>query len=183
LRFQFFKVTGLLTTIALLGCASKQIVTENNTDRYFPFGLYHQNVIVQVTATSPKRDFEFNCAVKQLPNEFLLIGYNSFGFSLFRIRELNGVLVEEESDIEEIRKNKPFFREIFNLVKNVMSLKKQEISEAQVYKKNTLYLPSNKDIKINLDEFDNSNIPRRLKIEAANKFNVDVKTKSYKTSM
>ncbi len=166
-----------LPFVFLLACASKQVVPQGQGQMLFPDGRYSQDVDVEVTATKPVQNFDFSCIVQKKPTEMLFYGYNSFGFSLFKIKEVEGRPIQAESTIEQINQHKDFFVKIFKLVKTIVNLKKDD--------------PRRRGDEIQLDQdgiqahvtfsgFDSLGVPLNMVVQTQGQYHVQIKTTSYK---
>jgi hypothetical protein len=161
----------------LLACASKQVVPSGQGQMLFPDGRYSQDVEVEVTATKPIQNFDFSCIVQKKPTEMLFYGYNSFGFSLFKIKEVDGQPIQAESSIEQINQHKDFFVKIFKLVKTIVNLKKED--------------PRRQGDEIQIDQdgiqahvtfsgYDSLGVPLNMVVQTKGQYQVQIKTTSYK---
>jgi hypothetical protein len=146
-------------------------------DLLFPDGRYQQEVNVDVTATNPKQDFDFDCIVKKDPEEMLFYGYNSFGISLFKIKEKKGQPIEAETSIDQIKKHQDFFIKIFNLVKTIVSLKK---SDPRLQSNEIQLTQDNIQAHVTFSEYDSLGIPLKMVVETRGQYQVVIKTASYK---
>jgi hypothetical protein len=166
-----------LAGFTLAACTHRQVRPEADADLLFPNGRYQQEVAVDVTATTPKQNFDFDCVVQKSPEEVLFYGYNNFGFSLFKIQEKPGQPIQAESSIEQIKKHQDFFIKVFKLVKMIMSLHKSD--------------PRLKDQQIQIEEDgiaahvtfsepDALGIPLKMIVETPGQYHVAIKTSSYK---
>jgi hypothetical protein len=172
----YFNLLGV-GFLFLTACAGKQVVPQGQGNLLFPDGRYSQDVEVEVTATKPNQNFDFSCIVQKKPQEMLFYGYNSFGFSLFKIKEIQGQPIEAESSIEQIKQHKDFFIKIFKLVKTIVSLSKDD--------------PRRKGDEIQLDQdgisahvtfsgYDKMGVPLNMVVETKGQYQVQIKTTSYK---
>jgi hypothetical protein len=168
---------GLWMLLLLSACTTKQVRPEGEGDLLFPNGRYQQEVTVNVTATKPPQDFDFDCVVQKGPGEMLFYGYNNFGISLFKIREKAGSPIEAESSIEQIKKNQEFFIKIFKLVKTIVSLKK---SDPRI-RENQIQLSEDQiQAHVTFSEMDSLGIPLKMKVATPGQYEVEIKTGSYK---
>lgn len=166
-----------LPFLFLMACANKQVVPGGQDKLLFPDGRYSQDVEVEVTASKPVQNFDFSCIIQKKPQEMLFYGYNSFGFSLFKIKEVEGQPIQAESTIEKINQHKDFFIKIFKLVKTIVNLKKDD--------------PRKRGDQIHIDQdgikahvtfsgYDNHGIPLNMLVETKGQYEVKIKTTSYK---
>jgi hypothetical protein len=173
-------------TLVMIGCAtgpppeSKGLRHLQSKQFLFPEGRYQQEVVVDVIATTPAKNFEFDCIVQRKNDEILLVGYNSFGITLFKIRERSGAPIEAESTIEEITKNKDFFIKIFKLVKVINNLKRDDANyrgnEATIDVSPENSLPAH----VVFANIDGLGVPMSFSVEAKGQYKVQIRTTSYK---
>lgn len=169
------RVIILSALFFLSACTSGSKKSVIESPLVFPDGRYFQYVEVKVSVKNYKNDFDFNCIVQKNPNSFLFVGYNSFGISLFKIKEVNGK-VEMESSIKQINEKKEFFLEVFKMVKTLLNTRKddpklqnpsfdvnfQKVKSTVVFKKT-----------------DHQGVPMEIKIETPGLYEIEIETSKY----
>lgn len=166
----------LLFLFLNFSCSGKEIRPQGQDSALFPDGRYLQEAEVSVTATKEKQQFDFNCIVQKQPQEFLFVGYNSFGISLFKIKQKANQNVEAESSIEQIKKNQEFFLKVFSLVKTILTLQKDDprlvAHQIDLNEKGIL-------ATVKVSKYDSLGIPRQISIESPGQYSVKIQTNSY----
>ncbi|UYL09602.1 hypothetical protein B9G69_003325 [Bdellovibrio sp. SKB1291214] len=169
--------TCILVVMLLSACAGKQVVPEEQGNLLFPDGRYSQDVEVEVTATKPVQNFDFSCIVQKRPKEMLFYGYNSFGISLFKIKEVQGQPIESESSIEQIKQHKDFFIKIFRLVKTIVNLRKDDPRR----KGDEILLEQDGiSAHVTFSGYDDLGVPLNMTVQTKGQYQVQIKTTSYK---
>jgi hypothetical protein len=170
------KILTVLFLFLAMGCVHKvaQVRSLSEND-LFPNGNYQQDVIVHVLAEGHRKDFDFNCLVQKNSDSFYLVGYNSFGVSLFKIKEADGK-IHMESSISEINNKKDFFLKMFSMVKTLIHIK----SGDPRIKEDALDVDfQNVSSKVHFSEFDKAGIPLKIEISSSNIMNVQIVTTEY----
>lgn len=152
---------------------SKKSVIESNL--IFPDGRYFQDVEVKVSAKGYKNDFDFSCIVQKNPDSFLFVGYNSFGISLFKIKEVNGK-VEMDSSIKQINDKKEFFLEVFFMVKTLLNTEKNDPKL-----KNPSFEVNFQKVKstVRFKKHDQQGVPLEISIETPGVVEIEIVTSRY----
>lgn len=166
---------SLVLPFILSACTTPGPVATSNSSFVFPDGNYHQDVVVEVKAKGHENNFDFSCLVQKKPNSFLLLGFNSFGISLFKIKEADQK-IEMESSVRQIYEKKEFFLKVFNLVKSLMIIEKNDPR----LKKGHFEIQF-QDIKstVAFGNYDSLQIPLQIKIETPNLYQIDIQTTKY----
>lgn len=177
LNYLLSSLSSALIFLLIAGCASQQIGSGGTSSKLlFPDGNYQQEVEVQVMAKGHQDQFDFNCVVQKKPESMLLLGYNSFGISLFKIKETGGK-IEMESSIRRIQEKKDFFLKVFALVKTLFNVEKNDPR----IQNGTLDVGF-EDIKsqVFFQEMDASRIPLHLEIKTPELYQIEIRTVKYK---
>jgi hypothetical protein len=164
----------LVAVILVAGCVSKPVKPVESA-YLFPDGTYQQDVVVHVIAPGHESNFDFNCAVKKSPDQWLFVGYNSFGISLFKIRESNGD-IQMESSIKQINEKKDFFLKVFELVKSLVNIQKTDDRLKQ-----KSFTVDFQDIKstVEFSDYDQLHIPLKIKISTPSVYDILIQTTKY----
>jgi hypothetical protein len=169
--------------VFLGGCATQKIKPLETDLSLFPNGTYEQTVEVVVSAKGHERNFDFNGVVQKSPEQFMLVGYNGFGFSLFKIREflsaeneINLGKVTFETSIKQIEEHKDFFLKVFSMVKTILDLEK---NDRRI--QNNIFETYFEKVKsqVQFQEFDQQGVPLKIKIETPNLYQISIQTTKY----
>ena len=159
----------------LTGCQHPSIQKSTQTDLLFPNGNYQQDVVVRVLAKGHEKDFDFNCLVQKNPDSLHLVGYNSFGMSLFKIKEANGE-IKMESSISQINEKKDFFLKVFSLVKTLINIKKDDPK----VKNDSLEVDfQNIKSQVHFKDFDQVGVPLKIEIQSSEVMQISIVTTQY----
>lgn len=143
--------------------------------RLFPYGIYQQdaNVVVMPPGLAPK-NFDFSSVVRNDPEEFLFLGHNSFGFSLFKISQRKGGEIRAESSIDQIKQNEAFFLKVFQLVQLIFGLEKNDPR----LKDDRIELQLDKlSATVEFAKYTESGIPEHFFISAPQQYKVEIRTR------
>ncbi len=166
-------ILSVLFFLSACTSGSKKSVVESPL--VFPDGRYFQNVEVKVSAQGYKNDFDFNCIVQKNSDSFLFVGYNSFGISLFKIKEVNGK-VEMESSIKQINEKKEFFLEVFTMVKTLLNTQKDDPKlKKPSFEVNFQKVKSTVKFK----KHDHLGIPMGINVETPGVYEIEIETSRY----
>ena len=165
-----------LVFLFLAGCTHRQVQNRPvASTTLFPNGNYQQDVVVHVLTKGHEKDFDFSALVQKNPESFHLVGYNSFGISLFKIKEENGKITIESS-ISEINNKKEFFLKVFSLVKTINNVPKDDPR----IKNDSLKVEFQSTVtNIHFQNFDSAGVPLKIQIEAADLMQISVVTTKY----
>lgn len=157
-------------------CGSMQVRPSSQQDMLFPEGRYQQEVTVQIQASHPPQDFDFEAFVQKTPEELLFVGTNSFGISLFKIREHSGQAIEAESSLPQIREHQDFFLKIFKLVKVIVNLSRNDSG----LKQHGMHLEvDGLSADVHFQDFDALGIPLQMQLESPGQYSVKIHTENY----
>ncbi|HRO66385.1 MAG TPA: DUF3261 domain-containing protein [Pseudobdellovibrionaceae bacterium] len=167
-----------LMFLSLAACASTpQTRSVSEADLLFPSAKYQQQVSVLITAPGQERDFDFSAVVRKVPDEMLFAGYSPFGFTLFTITEREGQLVQMDSSVEPILKNKEFFLKVFSLVKAILSVQK---SDPRLQDNGISLTVEGLKARVEFSEYDPAGVPLQIDVGTAGQYQVKIRTESYK---
>lgn len=167
----------LLTSIffGLVSCTQAPLKVISPSDFLFPTGSYQQDVTVKILAKGHEKNFDFNCIVQKNTDSLYLVGYNSFGMSLFKIKEANGE-IKMESNISQINEKKEFFLKVFDLVKTLLNVRRDDPRL-----KDDSYQVDFQNIKshVHFAKFDPAGVPLKIEIESADVMQIAIETTQY----
>lgn len=125
----------------------------------FPEGVYQQEVEIKVNVPekSIHEDFSFHAVIKKKPQHFVMLAYNSFGISLFRIEDSPPQPLQWTCDLELLNQNKAFFLKIYPQIKKVFELKGTDLQQKDNY-----YLWKDQSFKIEFLSFDPNGYPIKM---------------------
>ena len=164
-----------LVILFLVGCQHAAVQKSSQVDLLFPNGSYQQDVAVHILAKGHEKDFDFNCIVQKNPDSLHLVGYNSFGMSLFKIKEADGE-IKMESSISQINEKKEFFLKVFALVKTLINIKKDD---PRVLKDSLQVDFQNIQSNVHFKNFDQAGVPLKIEIESPNVMKIAIATTQY----
>ncbi|MGE0631837.1 MAG: hypothetical protein AB7O96_05490 [Pseudobdellovibrionaceae bacterium] len=175
------KVTQIVLSLLFVSCASAPVKKEVSSEDakaseglLFPHGRYQQEVEVKVHALGHEKDFDFNAIIYKSSEEFSFYGYNDFGISLFKIRQVEGSTVEMDSSIEEIKRNTDFFLKVFFMVRTILSLRK---ADPTIEGNKARLVVNGIESLVEFLELNKQGIPVRMKASSQKqKYEVDIKT-------
>ncbi len=148
-------------SFGLISCKSVPVatITKPTPGLLFPDGVYKQDVSVKIDVPEKnlKDNFDFNAAIKKQNHQLIMLAYNSFGVSLFRIEDNPNLPLQWTSEIEMVNKNKDFFLNLYPQIKKIFSLRGEELKlDRQIY-----FWQEGK-IKIEFIEFDQKGFPIQM---------------------
>jgi hypothetical protein len=147
----------------LLGCASHPPPLQYGPANglLFPDAKYQQQVQIKIEIPEKniKEDFNFKAAIKRDSTHFIMLAYNSLGFSLFRLEDKPPTPLLWNTEIELLNKNKKFFLDLYPQLKKLFNLEGRQLSRLKDY-----YIWKDDKYLINFLSFDHSGRPLKIKI-------------------
>lgn len=169
-------ISILIAAFLLVSCQTRKMSEQGGASALvFPHGRYNQDVMVDVKAKGHENNFDFSCIIKKNSEEFFFVGYNSFGISLFKIKETKAG-VEMESSIKQINERKEFFLKVFALVKSLLSMEKNDPRLAKsAFPISFQGLSS----QVSFLDYDEKGIPLKIRIVAESTYEIVIQTTGY----
>lgn len=154
----------MILYIILTSCTSvpKSSSNQPTSGLLFPQGNYIQDVELKIEVSDKNihESINFKAAIKKETSHFVMLAYNTFGFSLFRIEEFASLPLQWSSDVEMINKNKTFFLQMYPTIRKIFDLKGIELKESNG---SFLWKSPDSRFEVHFVNFDNSGNP--IKIE------------------
>jgi hypothetical protein len=174
---RFFAILFSVTVLATTACTQKQVRATSQNDLLFPDGTYNQDIDVSVLVPQAKRDFDFSGVVKKTPEEIYFVGYNSFGLSLFKIRDHQGQPLELETSIEQINRHREFFNKFYGFLKSVTTVRK---SDPRLHDGKMTLQEQGMTANVIFSNPDPSGVPMKIEIESPGMYHLVIVNTSYR---
>jgi hypothetical protein len=139
----------------------------------FPDGNYFQTIQVSVKG----HEFQFDSVIQKKSQEIKIVSYNSFGLTLFTLRDLPPHPIEFETSVSQLEEHKDFFLNLYPSIKKILlnSNRDEILSKKYI----PLYLENIGTSDLVLSKIDKNKIPLQMTISNNSNFHLNIETTKY----